>query len=512
MFKNSIWEEQAYPKEFPKLQENIKCDLLIIGAGITGLQTAYECLDSFVNIVIVEQNRVYQGTTASTTAKITYQHGYIYHDLIKTHGIENAQKYYRFNREGIDHLEQVIRENYIDCDFQRVNSYLYAANESENETIRKEAEAYETLGIPGEITDIDSRISPYLALKTENQANFNIAKYCKALTDILVSHHVAIYEGTRVTETYGVNRAIAKTADGFFIEAKEMILANHYPIYRGFNFYFMKMIPQVSYSIVTKPTDIEIENANYMNTASPYINLRYILDNSGKRRLNISGCTHDAKEFKQVLGQICTLKNFGETHFGIGQDDYDYTWCTQDYSTTDYVPLVGKIKEHFYMATSYNEWGMAASVAASVLLKDLLTGKDSDYREFFNPCRVKFNHKLFSYNLKMVSTLLKTRHIPRSNALVGPAGTGRVLKLGNRRVGIYKDENLKIICVDVTCPHMHCGLRWNQLEKTYDCKCHGSRFSYEGKLLDGPSRRDLYRLDIEDLRKYVRDETEASGE
>ena len=263
----------------------------------------------------------------------------------------------------------------------------------------------------------------------------------------------------------------------------------------------MKMIPQISYSILSGPTDIEIEDANYINTISnPAIALRFIKGEEG-RLLNISGASHDAKAFKPNLEQIELLKDYGRKNFGI--KDFPYAWCTQDYSTTDYVPLIGRVSKTIHIMASYNKWGMTTSVAAALLIKDLMTTNFSEFAQFFRPERVKLTKKLFTYNLGMIKTLLKTRCVPRQSLLKLPPDSGKVVKVGNKRVGIYKDKENKLYLVDVTCPHMRCGLRFNQLEKTYDCNCHGSRFDYTGKLLDGPSRRDLYKIEIDGIKNHL---------
>lgn len=483
------------------MNEDLECELLIIGAGLSGLSAAYEALAYAKDIVIVDENRIYQGTTASTTAKITAQHGYIYDDLIKTFGTITAKKYYEFNTRGLKRIEEIITKENIACDFQIVNGYLFAYKEEEEKNVEAEARAYQELGIQGEIVKIDTRISPHKALKLANQANFNPEKYLKRITDILLAHKVRIFENTRIIDVYENETPEAITSERKLIKAKRIIIASHYPIYKGFNFYFMKMIPQISYSILSGPTDLEIENANYINTISnPALGLRFVKSDEG-RLLNISGASHDAKTFISYIKQAEFLKEYGKKNFGIS--DYPYVWCTQDYTTTDYLPLIGRVTKNIYLMASYNKWGMSTAIGGALVIKDLITLNYSKFAHILRPERLKLNKKIFTYNLGMIGTLLKTRNIPRRKIIKLTPETGKVTKLGMKRVGIYKDKNHKLYLVDVTCPHMRCGLRYNPIEKTYDCKCHGSRFDYAGKLLDGPARRDLYKIEIEDVKSYL---------
>lgn len=398
-------------------------------------------------------------------------------------------------------IEEIVQKEGIDCDFRKVNGYLFAYLEEEEKDLDLEAEAYRTLGIPGEIVKIDARISPYKALKVPDQANFNVQKYLKGLTDVLLKNRVRIFEKTRIVDVHKDDGPEALTAEGHKIRAKWIIIATHYPIHKGFNFYFLKMIPKFSYSVLTPPVNLEIEDANYISAGdAPSLALRFVLGEGGKM-LNISGASHEAKVFVPYEKQLQILKNYGETHFGISE--YPYEWCTQDYGCTDDVPLIGKADEGIFIMAAYNKWGMAASAAGALLIKDLVVNKYSKYAHLFRPERVKWNGKLLSYNLGMVATLLKTRNVPKRSVLKLEPGTGKVTRLGGKRIGIYKDEESRLHLVDATCPHLRCGLRFNPIEKTYDCKCHGSRFNYKGKLLDGPALRDLYRIEIEEVRKHL---------
>jgi glycine/D-amino acid oxidase-like deaminating enzyme/nitrite reductase/ring-hydroxylating ferredoxin subunit len=484
--------KQFFPKGFDSLKGNIECDILIIGAGITGLSIAYELLNLNKRIVIVEQNRIYQNTSTSTTAKITAQHGYIYHNFINEIGVENAKLFYNFNTLGIKRIKEIVEKENIDCDFKTLNGFLFSESDDEYNLLLLEQTAYKKLGINTTIVNIDQRITAYPALKLENQANFNVTKYLHALTDVLLNNNVTIYENTRIVSTRSELLAIAKTSEGYNIIARNVISASHYPVFKNFNYYFLKMIPSYSYSVVSPPTEVSIEDANYINVSSASsIAIRYIQTDEGKL-LNISGRSHDAKEFKDYFKEIEFLKTYAKKHFGI--DKIDYIWETEDYKSFDKLPLVGYLDNLSLVATSYNKWGMAASVASSLVIKDLIEKKDSAYKELLNPKRFKLNCKLLSYNIMMPKTFIKTRILHKKNTINLENETGKVYKINGEYIGIYKDINGDIIKVKAICPHLFCGLKFNNLEKTYDCYCHGSRFDYFGKILDGPTKKDLERL------------------
>ena len=492
MYKNSYFREINNHKAYPKLEENINVDILIIGAGISGLHAAYELLPYSNDIVIVDQNHIYQNTTSSTTAKITYQHGYIYHDLIKKHGLENARLYKDFNELGLRRIEEIIEKEEIDCDFKLVDSYLFALKHHELANIENEEQAYKNLSIEYEKTNIHSNISKYQALKVKYQARFNVERYLNKLASILEEKGVRIYENTKIVEVNYKTKAFAKSVDNFTILANNIIICSHYPFYKNFNFYFIKMIPQMAYATIGK-SDLEIEDANYINTdENNTYAIRYI-EIEDKKHLLISGLTHDVNKFKDAFEIVNKLKAFGKEKLRI--TEYLYTWTGQDYASTDIMPYIGKIKTDIYVATAYYEWGMAASSAAAILLKDLIVRGKSRFSELFNPRRVKLTSKLLTYNAKMLPTLIKTRIFPQAKKWTLSANIGKVLKYKRMHLGMYKDEDGKVYFVKAICPHMKCGLRFNPIDKTYDCKCHGSRFKYTGKKIDGPAKYDLEQID-----------------
>jgi glycine/D-amino acid oxidase-like deaminating enzyme/nitrite reductase/ring-hydroxylating ferredoxin subunit len=492
MNKNSYFREINNKRTFPKLTENIKVDILIIGAGMAGLSCAYELLPYSNSIVIVDQNRIYQNTTSSTSAKVTFQHGYIYHDLIKKHGVDKANLYKEFNELGKDRIIQIVGKENIECDLKVVNSYLYALNDIELENLNNEQIAYTKLNIKHTLTPISPLISKHKALKIENQARFNVTQYLDKLSDILVERGVKIFENTKIVEVNNKKAPTAKALDNYTIIANKIIICSHYPFYKKFNFYFMKMIPALAYAAIGK-SNIEIEDANYINTDSKnIIAIRYITVDREKKLL-LSGATHNANKFISEFEQINQLQFFGKDSLKI--ENYDYTWSGQDYTSTDLFPYIGKVKKDIYIACAFGEWGMALSAASAILIKDLLVKEISIYKNIFDPRRVKLTKDIVCYNAKMIPTLIKTRIFPQCKTWKIAPNTGKVVKYRGMPIGMYKDEDGKLYLVKAICPHMRCGLRFNSIDKTYDCKCHGSRFKYNGKQIDGPAKYDLERID-----------------
>lgn len=493
---SSFWLEFSKKKEYPKLTENHETDILIIGGGITGILCAYELSKHYQNIVLVEQNELYHSTTGFTTGKITYQHGYWYANLLKDKGLEKAKNYYESNKKALEYIVNQINENNIDCDLEIADAILYARNKEEYLELRKEREAYQKIGIPhyweeGQMLPFHT----YACLKVPNQASFNIVKYLDYILDQI--NHVTIFENTKVAETIDNSQDVyALTTDNYKIKAKYIINASHYPFYKGFNFYFMKVYPSIAYvTVSTLPEKNTIPSGLYINSIPPVCSIRYVVRDQEKY-LMLAGESRDANQIDDFEKELSSLKSLGEKELGI--TEYLYEWYNQDYESTDQIPLIGQIKSsHSYMASAYKKWGITTSVLASLMLCDLITKGKSKYQELFSPNRCWFTFKSIKYNLKMGKTFFKTKLLKAILDRKLKKDEGSIVKINNKKYGVYIDKEGKAYVVKPICPHMTCTLLFNNVSKTYDCPCHGSRFQYDGKCIDGPSPRDLKLEDID---------------
>lgn len=494
--KKSFWLEFSKKQDYPKLKENIKTDILIIGGGITGILCAYELSNYYKDITIVEQNELYHTTTGYTTGKITYQHGYCYANLIKDKGMARAKDYYEANKMAFDYLVNQIKEHNIDCDLDITDAVLYAKTEAEYYDLLKERRAYEALGIDHNWGE--NQILPfktYAYLKVPGQASFNVVKYLDHILGRLSD--VKIYENTKVTETVDNDQEVyAITTDNYKIEAKYIINASHYPFYKGFNFYFLKVYPTIAYVAVGKvPHEELVPNGLYINSQNPIYSIRYAVRDNEKY-LMLAGQSRDANQIDDFKKELSALKTFGKEELSI--DEYIYEWYNQDYDSTDMIPIIGRVKSsHSYIATAFKKWGMTTSVLASIMIRDLITKKVNKYEKLFNPNRSFLTFKTIKYNLKMGKTFFKTKLLKAIIDNNVKKGEGSIVKIINRKYGVYIDQDGKTYVVKPICPHMKCTLLFNNVSKTYDCPCHGSRFRYDGKCLDGPAPRDLELLDID---------------
>lgn len=478
------WFENIKTKVYPCLNENIKTNVLIIGGGITGISCAYELSNYYDDITLVTMNDFFEGTTGATTAKVTIQHGYLYHDLIKKLGLKKAKAYFELNNKGLSRIKDIVFKENIDCDLEILPSYLYSYN-NEEENLKKEMIAYNKLGIKAITKGIDG--FDRVALEIENQANFHPLKYLSSLLEILNKKNVKIYRNTKILD---VSKHIART-NHYKINADIIIIATGYPVYTKHRMFFTKLIPSISYVGITKP-NIDIKQGNYINTKDPIFAFR-----NYNESLVISGLTHKSSKLL-TLNKQHKLLDIAKTHFLI--DNFETTWSTRDYQSVDLLPFIGKINNFTYIATGYAGWGMTNSVGASLLIKDLIQNNSNELSKVFNPKRIIFNPKIFKYNLSSIKTIiLSKRNFEKIKEF--DLSEGKIIKMNHTRYGVYRDEFNNIHFNKAKCTHLGCGLVLNKEEKLYECPCHGSRFNYNGKVIHGPAKNNLKNLIITDKEK-----------
>lgn len=423
----SVWSENSRLSKFDSLKRDINTDVLIIGGGIAGILCAYNLKRSGIACILVEADRILKGVTANTTAKITYQHGLIYKDMIKRRGTQYAEKYIDANKKALERYRQLSKE--YDCDFEVKDNYVYSSHEKEK--IYYEAYA---LNMLGETADFcESLPLPFSAcgVRVKNQAQFNPLKLLGSMTDGLI-----IYESTRVYELIGT-KAIT---DGGIINAKKIIIATHFPFINKHGSYFLKMYQHRSYVI-------GIENAKIPDGMFVDENKQGLSFRGYKNLLLLGGA---GNKTGKECGGWDELTAFAKKYYT--DSEIKYKWATQDCMTLDGIPYIGRYSANtpnLFVITGFNKWGMTSAMAGAELLTDLISERKSELEDVFSPSRSMLIKQLFFNGINAAKNLLTP---------------------GSKR-----------------CPHMGCKLKWNEKEKSWDCPCHGSRFDKSGKLLDNPS-------------------------
>lgn len=429
---NSIWNDTAELPSFPKVEGSLSTDVLIIGGGIAGVLCAYRLKQLGVDYILVEAEKICKKTTANTTAKISSLHGLIYQNIIKSKGLDFARLYYQANQEAIAIFRSLSKE--IDCDFEEKSAYIFT--DSNASKIEKEVHALQSIGANATLEKrLDIPFSYICGVRLENQAQYNPIKFLSA-----ISSNLNIYENSRVTDIYDG----CVKVNGHTIKAKKIIVTTHFPIYNKHGMYFLKMYQHRSYAIAIK-TDKNIDGM-YLNDTEYGLSLRTYKDT-----VILGGEGHrTGKSSYAWQGLVDIADKYFPGNTVVSQ------WAAQDCMTLDKIPYIGQYSKstpNLYVATGFNKWGMTSSMIASYLLGDLILGKKNKYEVLFSPNR----------------SMLKPQLLVNSfEAILGYAS--------------FKTKR---------CSHLGCALKWNKHERTWDCPCHGSRYTENGTLIDGPANTNL---------------------
>lgn len=427
----SVWEYARVKPSFPCLEGDQKTQVLIIGGGLAGVLTAYMLEKAGVDHLLIEAGELCSGVTRNTTAKITSQHGLIYGKLLEKFGGDTARLYWQANEAALEGYRQICRE--VSCDFERRDAYVYSKDRPDK--LEGEMAALQRLGIPAEFVEQTELPFPVAgAVRFRNQAQFHPLKF---LTGIV--RGLNIREHTRAISFDGKG----VVTDRGRITAEHLVVATHFPVFNKHGAYFLKMYQDRSYVLA-------LEGAGglkgmYLDEAKGGLSFRdhkgLLLVGGGAHRTGKKSTGWDgpeaAKAYYPHAREVCR-------------------WATQDCMTLDGMPYIGQYSAGtpgLYTATGFNKWGMTSSMVAAALLCDLIQGKENPFAEVFKPSRTMLRGQLLV------------------NALEAARGW----------VTFSKPR----------CPHMGCALTWNPRERSWDCPCHGSRFSGNGTLLDNPATGDL---------------------
>lgn len=510
-FPESLWLESLELPNFPQLEEDIEVDVTVVGGGITGITTAYLLANEGLKVALIEADRLMNGTTGHTTAKVTAQHNLIYDELISTLGKKKAKLYYEANTEALNYIKNVVSKLQIDCDFKEQDAFIYATTKEYEEKIQKEAAAYKQLGIDGELTkEIPFNINIKNAITMKNQAQFHPIKYLNKLVRTMMEKDVHIYENTTAVKVEKGKQATVEIRGGASISSDFVLICSHFPFYEGKGLYSNRMYADRSYALATK-TKSPFPGGMYVSAESPTRSLRSI-NIDGQEMVLVGGESHKTGQDEETTKHYQALQAFGEEVLGL--EAIPFHWSAQDLITLDKVPYIGAVTAdmpNVLLATGYRKWGMTTSTVAALLFRDIILGKENRYEDLYKPSRFPVNPSVKSFakiGADVVTQLVKGK-LEKSD--IDPKtlenDEGAVITLNGKRSGAYKDVDGELHIVDTTCTHIGCEVNWNDGERTWDCPCHGSRFSYTGEVIEGPAEKPLKKRDYKMIENLTSDES-----
>ena len=428
----SIWEKTAQLPQFEPLRRDIRADVLVIGGGLAGLLCAHELTQAGLRCVVAEAGRVCGGTTKNTTAKLTVQHGLIYHKLLREFGAERARIYLEANRQALDRIRALCRD--IPCDFEERPNFVYSLDSRRE--LERELAALDKLGYPAALAqELPLPFPTAGAVRFDRQAQFHPLKFAAA-----IARGLPVFEHTRVLE---VQAGRAVTEHGA-VKADHIVVATHFPFLNKFGAYWLKLYQSRSYVLALEGgPDL---SGMYVDAGGKGLSFRnydgLLLLGGGGRRTGKPG------------GGWTGLEDFARRHYPKARPAG--RWAAQDCMSLDGAPYIGLYSPRLpglYAVTGFNKWGMTSSMAAAMLITDLILGRDNPGRTVFSPSRSVLRPQL-AVNAGESALHLLTPTRPR-------------------------------------CPHLGCALKYDPREHAWECPCHGSRFDDDGTLLDGPATGDL---------------------
>ena len=489
----SYWIASTEPTSYEPLRSPLEVDVAVVGAGITGLTTAYLLTQAGRSVAVLEALPIVRGVTGYTTAKLTAGHGLIYDDLIGRVGERLARIYAESNQAAIGRVEAIATEIGADCDLERTSNYVYGESEQEGERIRREAEA--RLGLPASFvaeTPLPYPVSG--AVRLDDQAQFHPRKYLLPLAEAIVRAGGRVFEETRAVGVDEGSPWVVRTSAAE-VRARDVVLASHIPFLdRGL--FFAKVHPHRSYAVATSVDQDRIPAGMFLNAGTPTRSVRSI-PHEGGRLLLVGGEGHKPGEERDSERRYRTLEEFAR-RFDPDADPA-YSWSTQDYMSVDRVPFVGRLTRRsrgVFVATGFGKWGMTNGTVAALLLTDFVLERENPWHELYDATRARVPagaRRFVSGNADVALHFVADRIRPPGTADVESLrpGDGTVVRRGARLVAVSRDDAGELVAVSATCTHLGCVLAWNRAERSWDCPCHGSRFSATGTVIQGPAVDDL---------------------
>jgi glycine/D-amino acid oxidase-like deaminating enzyme/nitrite reductase/ring-hydroxylating ferredoxin subunit len=474
--------------EFAPLRGKLTTDVAVIGAGIAGLTTALELLRARKDVVVIEADRIGHGVTGHSTAKVTALQGLVYARLQNSLGEDAARAYAAANQAGIQKIASLVEELDIECDFERQAAYTFTRDEDFLNDVRREVDAACQAGLPATFTtETDLPFEILGAVRLANQAQMDPYRYCVGLARAVQENGGRIFEKSRATNIEMDGSCTVSTTHGEVL-ARRVVLATLLPFLDDGGF-FARTYPSRSYGIAVE-LDGSAPDGMYINVESPTRSVRPLPHGRG---IVVVGEQHKVGQDADTDKRFAALESWARKWFPVRS--VTHRWSAQDYIAADGLPYIGRLSrasDQLLVVTGLNKWGLAIGTAAASMLKDLIQGRTNPWEAVFDAGRVNAlasAQSLIKENLDVAKRFVGDRL--RSIAAKGLAelhnGEAAIVEHNGERLAAYRDDTGTVHAVSPVCSHMGCLVQWNRAERSWDCPCHGSRFDFDGHVLQGPA-------------------------
>lgn len=492
----AIWSSERDDVAFAPLGRDLNVDVAIVGGGITGITTAALLARAGRRVAVLESSRVGYGTTGSSTGNLYATVGHSLHKLTAKWGSDTVAQVVQSRSSAIDLIEQLVRDHGLKCDFARQPWVLYSLQASREIERMLDAECKAALacGLRARITkDLPLPYPVHQALVISDQAQFHPLKYVRQLAAAIQSDRCLIHEGTPVIDI-DEDAAVLKTP-GFKVNADHIMLATHTP--KGVSALHTALGPYREYAVAAPVPGDKLAGGIFWSTGAESYSIRRA-DIDGEPHVILIGEKHKTGQREDAESAYRKLEEVLRTRFNVSHATR--FWSAQQYRAADHLPYIGvsPSSDNVHFATGFAGDGLTYGTLAAMLVSDRIAGRENPLLTLYSPRRftpVKSASQFVKENLNVAGFYVKDYFNgadAKDSSAIGK-GQGKIVEAGSDKVAVYRDDNDQLHAVSAICTHMKCVVHWNNAERSWDCPCHGSRFSHHGDVLEGPAIMPLER-------------------
>ena len=498
MNTESVWEKVSKPASYPALGQDISVDVVIIGAGITGMTAAVELAKAGLKVAVAEARRVGDGTTGYSTGNLYIPVQPSFQNIRSKFDKETVHVVAHSRKEALDYIERTVTEQAIDCHFSRRPDYMFAENTCED-FIAKEFEVLQEAEIAVEYTqNVPFPVNAKRAIFFPNQARFNPKTYIDGLAKTFTEKGGQIFENTEIIEAGEKDKGCQARTARHTINARAMIMATHTP--KGIHLMQMLAAPYRSYVVAASLKGGRYPDGHFWNTdPGGYVSSTHAVYNKTLDMLMVAGEHHKTGQAAHADVEHYYKKIESYIHKNFDVEAILHRWSAQHYQAADGLPYIGRAHrhaKHFYVAGGYFADGLTYGTVAGRILADLVQGKDNPWAKTYDSTRftpVASAGKAIKENINVLGEYL--RDFPGNHDFSRVSdlkpGEGGVIEVHGEKLAVYRDEKQMLHAVSAVCTHLKCIVQFNNAEKSWDCPCHGSRFALDGSVLEGPAIQPL---------------------
>jgi glycine/D-amino acid oxidase-like deaminating enzyme/nitrite reductase/ring-hydroxylating ferredoxin subunit len=493
------WTDSASIPVFKKIERDTDVDVIVVGAGITGLTTAYRLVKAGLSVAVLERARCAEIDTGHTSAHLTMVTDVRLSDLARRFGQTHAQAVWDSGLAAIAEIEAIARDERIDCAFERVDGYLHAPNPAdssdERDKLRNDAMLAEQFGFDATFLD-DVPFVNGPGVRFDHQGRFHPRKYLAGMAKAIETAGGGIYEHSSAEEF--ASDPLRVKSNGNWLKGKDVVIATHNPLVglagiASATLFQTKLSLYTSYVVAGRAPAESVPDALFWDTADPYSYLR-IERHRDYDLVIFGGEDHKTGQVTDTAGCYERLERAATAR--VPEILLTHRWSGQVIETPDGLPYIGQMADHQYAATGFAGNGMTFGTLSAIIISDAILGRRNPWSELFDPRRLAISRGLWDYvkeNADYPYYLIRDRFAGADGRSLRAVkrGEGRIIEHQGQTVAAYRDGNGELTLRSATCTHMGCRVGWNATEHTWDCPCHGSRFKPKGEVLSGPAESPL---------------------